>query len=1058
MMKQKSVVLITCLLVLFTFGLSLGSAVTISLAPADDTYINEGNVNGSYGSNSQLRVGNDGGDTKRSLVLFDLSSIPTNATITSATLYMYNYNQVGSSRVHAAHRLLEEWNESGATWNNAPSYSGIQSATAITTTGENYWMEWDLADDVEDFYDGSETNYGWLFRDTEEAGSRRVDYDSDEDTEGNKPYLEVEYFVIEDPICNIDYLGDGSGNINYFNISDYYFNQVGDFRVWGSAGANSPACNLQFVSYNRTSLGSVVRWTENADNQGGWEDWASNQNDPSFEEGLHQICCIVESETCEGGCQTFTNETCEEFCIDATEPVMDGINDNTVDCSEDGRYWADDVVTWNWSAHDIGCAGMKEYEVALYFSNGSMITKFFTNDTYYMASGLEDGEDYYVEVWPVDNANNMGESIVSEHVIIDLTDPVITFGIIHPLVFADSTYWATEGFWVPENDTDVNLLEDSCRIRVDDDGINTVNESVVCNTEHYVVNESCMTDGYATCEIWKSAMDKACRVGDAYTSLHVDKHAPNTTKMVSNPKFAPWGLWVSWLTNGWFVTNETEFSLVCYDNVTGNEGSGCNNSYYNVTNADNGDTVVGTTIYDSPFSLPNVDGNYTITYWSDDKVGHVEDLKWEVDKLDNIAPETTKTYDLFLYGWRYMPVFNDLLVWMRFIRPDTNITLSAYDSEVGVDTTYYQILVPAGEGDHTEYYCFNDSTSNNGTWYEEGQDGMNCTETAWNEMNAWDYCDTQIVGQFEYPYVAQGLWCIYEHPVQVNESDHKICYFTGDKLDNVEDIKCQVFSVDGLAPEVFVVNPHGETEETVEYCSIPLDIEIKDMKAGLNDSTVYAMVRNSSGNEVSGPHELVRDPDYDGDGFNVGGDKFYLPNNLDLDGLPAGWYTIEIYANDLLGNGGNVENQSIQLQEGIYARLSEGCSIGKNGGFCTLEYTACVRNGSLMGFNMTKIYPKDGGDPVASLSDLDATFHTEGGSGAVQQINFETGVPEGFTGDIVPFTNDSCEVINGRIKFNVTLNFTEGLVDLIGGGDYQFDWAAETFLDDSCTPEEPYFP
>ena len=57
-----------------------------------DTYIDNGSATTDFGTEVSLRIGEGNGSTNdlnRSLIKFDLSSIPANATITSATLSLW---------------------------------------------------------------------------------------------------------------------------------------------------------------------------------------------------------------------------------------------------------------------------------------------------------------------------------------------------------------------------------------------------------------------------------------------------------------------------------------------------------------------------------------------------------------------------------------------------------------------------------------------------------------------------------------------------------------------------------------------------------------------------------------------------------------------------------------------------------------------------------------------------------------------------------------------------------------------------------------------------------
>ena len=70
----------------------------------------------------------------RSLIKFDLSSIPANATITSATLSLWTTGDLSDNdRTIRVYRLKTAFDESSATWNESASGVSWQSAGASGT-------------------------------------------------------------------------------------------------------------------------------------------------------------------------------------------------------------------------------------------------------------------------------------------------------------------------------------------------------------------------------------------------------------------------------------------------------------------------------------------------------------------------------------------------------------------------------------------------------------------------------------------------------------------------------------------------------------------------------------------------------------------------------------------------------------------------------------------------------------------------------------------------------------------------------------------------------------
>ncbi len=187
---------------------------TETFYPSDDTYIRQRDPNKNYGSGSLMKVRNRYGHPSHPtywehnlLIKFDISSIPSNAIINSAILYIYYYSWADNNPVGrdlTLHKITEDWNEATVTWNTGPSFDSTVTSSAIVPSSTGVWMSWEVTSDTQDFVSGTETNYGWQIMDEESWGDFDIPdarFRSKEYTNGEEyiPYLEIE--VIEPHIA-----------------------------------------------------------------------------------------------------------------------------------------------------------------------------------------------------------------------------------------------------------------------------------------------------------------------------------------------------------------------------------------------------------------------------------------------------------------------------------------------------------------------------------------------------------------------------------------------------------------------------------------------------------------------------------------------------------------------------------------------------------------------------------------------------------------------------------------------------------------------------------------
>ena len=164
----------------------LGSTTSYSITVDQDTWINSNQPDDNKGSDSVLRFAFVGGDSERPLLRYDLSSIPANSTILSATAWFY-VDQPHPEGPVDIHRITADWIETDATWNtmNANMNSAVITSIPPQPTTD-VWVPVNLTSQVQAWING-QSNFGITLNSTSEGVDGR--YDSRESA--NAPYLEV---------------------------------------------------------------------------------------------------------------------------------------------------------------------------------------------------------------------------------------------------------------------------------------------------------------------------------------------------------------------------------------------------------------------------------------------------------------------------------------------------------------------------------------------------------------------------------------------------------------------------------------------------------------------------------------------------------------------------------------------------------------------------------------------------------------------------------------------------------------------------------------------------
>ncbi|NMC00442.1 MAG: DNRLRE domain-containing protein, partial [Thermoanaerobaculaceae bacterium] len=189
-----------------------GTSQTIAIQPSSsDTYLDQANPSVINGSLGNISVQNQRNSARRGLIKFNLSSIPSNATITNAQLELYCYAYPSTAQTINLHLATSDWSEASANWtnmNNQYNTTAIASLDCGKTTGWKIWTG--LGSTVQGWVNGSIGNYGLMLKCASETSSSAQKYEFGSNNyavAAQRPILRVSYTTPE--IWECSYVGSG---------------------------------------------------------------------------------------------------------------------------------------------------------------------------------------------------------------------------------------------------------------------------------------------------------------------------------------------------------------------------------------------------------------------------------------------------------------------------------------------------------------------------------------------------------------------------------------------------------------------------------------------------------------------------------------------------------------------------------------------------------------------------------------------------------------------------------------------------------------------------------
>ena len=140
--------------------------------------------------------------TLRSMIQFDLSSIPAGAGIVDARLSLY-YNFVSSSSGQAGNnaaylrRITENWDENTVSWNTQPAFTNVnQVLLPESTSSDQDYENINVAPLIRDMLADPSHSFGFMFMGVEEAVlSSMKFFSSDASQPTQRPRLEITYIT-----------------------------------------------------------------------------------------------------------------------------------------------------------------------------------------------------------------------------------------------------------------------------------------------------------------------------------------------------------------------------------------------------------------------------------------------------------------------------------------------------------------------------------------------------------------------------------------------------------------------------------------------------------------------------------------------------------------------------------------------------------------------------------------------------------------------------------------------------------------------------------------------
>ena len=178
------------------FPVAIDPTVTNQNSSLWDSYTDYSTPTTNYGTSAALWVSN----YWITYLQFGLPYLPNGASINTAFMYVsYYYNITDGSLTANAYQVLNSWNETQITYNNAPQIASTESASATMTASPDVTSSapgtaiFSIANLVRNWYGAPSTNYGVAIR--RASGDNMSVILKSREASAGRAYLSINYYI-----------------------------------------------------------------------------------------------------------------------------------------------------------------------------------------------------------------------------------------------------------------------------------------------------------------------------------------------------------------------------------------------------------------------------------------------------------------------------------------------------------------------------------------------------------------------------------------------------------------------------------------------------------------------------------------------------------------------------------------------------------------------------------------------------------------------------------------------------------------------------------------------